>query len=406
MARKLKDWLSAYMDYTSNSEPPVLFREWTGIGVIAACLMRKCFLPWEGTVYPNMYIVLTSPSGVARKGTAMRQGGTFLRELGIKLAADCPTRQALIKAIEGAETIDTHGGVSVPHCSLTIFADELAVFLGFQEREFISWLCDWFDCKDKWDYETKTSGENYITNMWVNLVGGTTPDLLRDMLPSGVIASGLASRMIFVFELDKGKDVAFPSLSHTDDSERQILLHDLSEIRVMCGQYRWTAEWAEKWGPWYLTNSRANPFDMEQFSGYSSRRATHLLKLCMILSASRTGDLIIESEDFVRALSLLEATEAKMGDVFRGFGKSDLDDATSKIMHFVARRGKVDVAAIHKKFYHDADSRTVNAVIRQMVEMKFCKMDITTSGGTLLTYIPEETAPNKPEANDPSPRKS
>ena len=97
-SRQCNDWRDSYLTFTANSEPPYTYRLWCGISVIAACLKRKCVLNWGTlTLYPNMYVVLVGPSGRCRKGTAMNQGMWFMREMGIKMAAESITREALIR---------------------------------------------------------------------------------------------------------------------------------------------------------------------------------------------------------------------------------------------------------------------------------------------------------------------
>jgi len=43
----LPDWIDAFMLYTENTEPPVLYRKWTAISVIAAGGFRGSVV-WSG----------------------------------------------------------------------------------------------------------------------------------------------------------------------------------------------------------------------------------------------------------------------------------------------------------------------------------------------------------------------
>ena len=115
MARKLNDWIDSYLEYTKNSEPPDLYKEWVAVSVVASILQRKCSLPWgDITFYPNMYIVLTGPSGKARKSTAMGPGMKLLRDMGVKLAAESITREALIRELKqsNATQVDPVSGAT------------------------------------------------------------------------------------------------------------------------------------------------------------------------------------------------------------------------------------------------------------------------------------------------------
>ena len=65
--------------------------------------------------------------------------------------------------------------------------------------------------RDQWKYQTKGAGtSDYIDNVWVNILGGTTPGLLQSTIPVDAIGSGLTSRMVFVYADKKGKVIPTP----------------------------------------------------------------------------------------------------------------------------------------------------------------------------------------------------
>ncbi|KKK87178.1 hypothetical protein LCGC14_2755840 [marine sediment metagenome] len=138
MSRVLKDWITRYLDFVENTEPSLLYKEWTAISVVAAALQRKCYLPWGHlTFYPNMYIVLVGPPG-SRKNTAMDTGHNFLRDANIKLAADAVTRAGLVQELDAAQHAELSDKGLKVHASLTVFSEELSVFFGYDERQMVA----------------------------------------------------------------------------------------------------------------------------------------------------------------------------------------------------------------------------------------------------------------------------
>ncbi len=118
MARQLDGWLSSYLDYTENTEPPKSYNTWVAISTIAAVLQRKCYISFDlEKLYPNMYIVLVGPAS-CRKGTALSIGYDFLEKIGIKMAPNACTKEALISRLEKSIELDPSTGKH--HCSLTI----------------------------------------------------------------------------------------------------------------------------------------------------------------------------------------------------------------------------------------------------------------------------------------------
>lgn len=377
--RQLKDWLDAYMTYTNNSEPPDTYRLWTGISVIAACLKRKCVLRW-GTlpIYPNMYIVLVGPSGRCRKGTAMSQGMFFLREMGIKLAAESITREALIRELkESNDTqVDPQTNDMHLHASLTIYSQELTVFLGYNNQALMSDLTDWFDCRDTWTYRTKHMGTDEIVGVWVNLIGATTPELIQTTLPRDAIGGGLTSRMIFVFEPKKGKTVVAPFLSESERELEVKLLEDLQKICMISGEFKISDEFMDRWIAWYTEASEGKPpFEDYKFSGYFERRPTHLLKLCLILCASRTSDKRITEGDFDRAVEIMDRTEVRMPYAFSGFGKNQSADVMERVCATLRKRSVMTFGELLHVFYKDADKWALEKIIDSLVSMQAARVE-------------------------------
>jgi len=375
--RQLDDWLDSYLRFTSETEPPTSYHTWIGISVIAATLQRKCYLPWgRMTFYPNMYVVLVGPSGKCRKGTAMGTGAKFLKDIGIKMAAEATTREALIRELKQTEgsTVD-HNGLPELHASLTIYSQELTVFLGYDNKQLISDMTDWYDCRDTWTYRTKNMGTDEITNLWVNLIGATTPELVQSALPRDAVGGGLASRIIFVYEQDKKQSVPFPFLNHEDVQLRDKLRDDLELISQIRGPFKWTEDFLDVYGSWYLEQEASPPFSNDpNFQGYVQRRANHIFKLCIILSASRDSNRIIDASIFKKAKRILDDAELKMGRTFSGYGTSRLADVTTRIMTLLANRGSANYKELLSTFYADLEEgrRTLDNILDTLVAMNYC----------------------------------
>jgi hypothetical protein len=359
------------MEYTKESEPSYQYRLWTGISTIAAALQRKTSLIWgpDLTFYPNMYIVLVGPSG-ARKSTAMRPAIPMLRELGVKVASDAITSEALIREVsESSDTILGIDGLPYYHCSLTVFSEELTVFLGYNNLSLMANLCDWYDCKEKWVYKTKHQGTDTMTGVWINLLGATTPDLLQSTLPRDAIGGGLTARMILIYEQRKGKSNPYPGITEVDKSLRADLVADLERINALTGEFKVTSKFLDLWVPWYNRQDDNPPFEDDRFAGYIDRRPAHLLKLSMILSASRSSELVIEGSDFNRARSILTEAEIKMKYAFTGIGKSKTADILVRVIQYLSIMKEVTKAELMQRFYYDADVRVMDAIIITLQQM-------------------------------------
>lgn len=379
--RRTKDWIDAYLQYSEGSEPPLSYHTWASISVIAGALQRRCRFEWGfELLYPNLYVVLVGPSGRARKGVTIGIAKDLFKGIGLPISSENITREALIRAMKGTNQSfpSDKGGIEF-HSSLTVMSEELSVFLGQSDIKFLASLTDWYDSKSEWSYETKGGGKDHVQGVCVNLLGGTAPDWLQSMLPQEAVGGGFTSRVIFVVEERKGKSVAKPTFGERELELRSALLTDLERISLLCGRFKFTPageSWYIDWYTRYEKQLEAGkpPVDDPRFAGYCERRATHLRKLSMIMSASRCDDLKIDECDIVRADSILRAAELKMGKTFGGLGQAQYAKMTELIKDFIERHKTTTRTQVMRMFYRDIDSAGLKIVEEVLCQMKVIRM--------------------------------
>ena len=387
--RRLNDWLDNYVHYCHDSEPPLKFHEWMGISVISAALQRKCRLQWGSlTFFPNFYIVLVAPAGQARKGTAMNMATDIISDLSIPLAPDASSLQALIRYMSECTRTEENieNGYFDTHSSLTAFAPELTVFLGYSNKELVTNLCDMYDCRKSFKYDTIGRGSEEITGVFLNLVGATTPDLIKSSMPVDTIGSGLPSRMIFVYERNIRYRVICPFFTLTEEGKKlkQDLLHDLVQIRSTMGDFKVSNDFLDKWTEWYGGYPPTCPFDPYHFGGYWERRPAHVMKLSMIMSISRSNNKIIREKDLTRAINLIEETEIKMAETFRGIGQSSQAEVITQIMNFISKNKKVSSKELMSNFIMHVSELEMDRILSSLRASDFIYAPTIKMG---VTYI-------------------
>ena len=374
--RQLEGWIDSFLFYTDNTEPPELYRKWVAISAVASVLQRKCRLNWgTETFFPNMYIVLVGPPA-ARKGTAMKAGREFLNNLGISVSADESSRQKLVKSLQEAITTDqTPQGDIDYHSSMTIFSSELTVFLGYEGKELLSTLCKWYDCEDRFIYDTHQRGKEEVTNVWVNLLGATTPGQLQAALPAGAVGSGFTSRVVFVYAENKGKVVLKPTLTEEQVKTGDLLINDLGRMRTMGGEFIPTGAYEDLYYSWRENAESKDIFHDARLDYYVQRRPTHLFKLSIIFAASRSDDNVLDRIDLERAIETLEEAEKKMQQVFVGVGANPLAGLQDQIVQLVKRKGKVPMQEVAETFANDAGFNQLSEAIAAIEQMGQVKVD-------------------------------
>jgi hypothetical protein len=399
MGRLLDNWLSSFLDFTDRTEPPQSYLLWCGIATIAAVLERRVYLRWGTiTIYPNLYTVLVGPSGMCRKGTAIGIGKELMEKVGINMGSESITKEALYNKLDGvtAPFDDVSKGKPSYQSALTIISPELSVFLGEKDAKFLATLTDLYDCADKWIYETKGRGKNEITGVCLNIIGATAPDWLPMILPMEAVGGGFTSRVIWVCEDKKRQTVVDPRRTETEILLQEKLIHDLGQIKLLCGEVFLTEEMIKEYTDWYIVEDQKTYRANDPMLGYRSRKPTLVKKLSIICSVARSDDLIVTRGDFQKALKIMEYTEDKMNVRFGTSGKSRFAEETLIVHNYLINNRTADRDDLLKAFYLDLDPYTLDRAIESLEHMKEVKTHIGMDGRkTTYTYIGKATNASK-----------
>jgi hypothetical protein len=358
------------MKYTQRTEPPELYHLWSGLAAIASALRRKCYCNWgalRGLIYPNMFIALVGPPG-GRKGTAMRIAKGFVQKLDIPMGADSlGSTQALYKELMDSEdSYVTENGITKKHKSVSIWAEEFQVFLSDRDQMLIPSLTDLFDCADIWKYKTISRKTEDISNCWIHILGAITPDLLQECLTRTAVGGGLISRIIFVVGQGPKQRRALQFLTKEEQEIQQKLENDIQEIANLSGTFQLSKEFLKAYVRWYEHEYDDSGVPSDKFLGYNHRRPLHLNKVCMLLSASESNELILTEEHFEKALAVMQITEQEMPNAFYGLGLSSQANVYAKILSFIEARDAFDWSELVRSFHLDVENITQ---LRGYVEM-------------------------------------
>jgi len=274
--------------------------------------------------------------------------------------------QALAKSREDYQLPD---GSFATMSAMTISASELGTFLDPSNREFIDVMVDLWDGKEgtfeKW---SKTSGNDSIENPWINLIGCTTPSWIGETFTPYFAGGGFASRTIFIWAEHKRQLVAYPKLSLGSNWKDfgQQLVDDLQQIATMQGEFVLSPA-ALKWGTaWYEKHfSSDNPLRRdERFSGYFARKQTHIHKLAMVRSASRTDTLEISLDDLEGADQEVTALEQHMLATFGHVSRDRIAESMSIVLLEVRRAKALLRSDLYRAFITRMSYQTFEECLR------------------------------------------
>jgi hypothetical protein len=235
-----------------------------------------------------------------------------------------------------------------------ICADEFNEFVGSGNLEFLSLLgslWDWDDELTHFKQRLKTSRSVNIYQPTISIMAGNTHSGFAEAFPPQSIGQGFLSRLILVYGEASGKLITFPA------KPNEQLKQQLSEMfLVIRTQVTGEATMSDKARSMLETIYRTfEGLDDARFKHYSTRRFTHLIKLCLLCSAARLCTEI-RAEDVLLANTLLTFTEHRMPQAMGEFGKAKNSDVAARIMGVLSTtKVPLDIPDLWKQCQSDLD---------------------------------------------------
>jgi hypothetical protein len=361
------NWLSAYLQYTEETEAPSDFHLWTAMVTLAGAVQRKVWIDLAHFQWvANLYVLLVGEPGIVTKSTSIRIGRNLLRGVkGFYQGPDSVTWQALIDSFgETSHAFKVEGGEMV-QSPISLYIAEVGNFLDPDNREAMDLLTDMWDGQaTTFTRRTKAHGAQEIVNPWLNFIGCTTPTWIQNNFSADLVGGGFASRLIVVYGDKKRKYIAYPGISAggLKVEMEESLSSDLRHIARLQGPMSLTKE-ALEWGEiWYagLQAGLGKEVISRRASGYYARKQTHLHKLAMLISIAESDELIITKEHLIRAEGILIPVER---DIMRV-----LSNVTNRV---VSSRNSLEIIQVLRAGQNLTDNQVYSHLYSFMTKRDF-----------------------------------
>lgn len=191
------------------------------------------------------------------------------------------------------------------------------------------------------------------------------------------------SRVLLVFSGEVKHTHVFTELHHDEELWKR-LTADIKAIYNMFGEFQVTEEAMEAINAWAKTGGAPAP-DHPKLVSYCSRRIAHVLKLCIIASASSDDDMIITLDHFAEALDWLVELETYMPDIFKSLKVGGDARAIEECWHFayqywMKRQEPVPEHLVYAFLQERVPVHSVERMINVMCQAKLLKKQFTASG--------------------------
>lgn len=332
--RKLDSWIESFVEHTSGLESAEIYRRWSAIGMIAATLEQKVWVETQGVLYPNMYIFLVGHPGIG-KSRAIVAASNIVREAlpEIHFGATSMTRASLADYMNEAKVFK----VNLPHApleynSLLCVADEFSAFMHEYDSGLVAALVEFYDVNPYSEGRRVSNIRIKIKRPQLNILSGSTPSNLIHTLKDYVWDQGLMSRVLLIYTNTRPMIDVFNSPPPGKPTD---LIYDLKIINTLTGKMEYTEKFAKAMHDWKIVGQAPVP-SHPKLKHYNTRRWAHLLKLCMVACVDRGNDLVLDIQDFNRAMSWLFEAELAMPFIFKEGSVTPDSRVMDEVVHFVS----------------------------------------------------------------------
>lgn len=387
----MQDFIKTYLQFTDGTEAPKIYHRWALLTTMGAAIGRNAAIPFgDGKIFPTMYTMLLGDPG-ARKSTAIKLAAKMLGSAGYTtFAATRSTREKFLLDLEGLpeEEFPRYGRKKNRHIEIDetdinlwgkeavdkapkevyIVADEFNDFIGAGDINFyttLNVLWDWDNITIPYEDKVKNSKSISIWQPTVSMLGGNTQENFARAFPPELLGHGFLTRMIFIHGANTGKKIAFPTIKTADETTE--IVAGIRE-RMLRSRREYTAISTEAYKAIEDIYNKHPGISDVRFRGYNTRRHTHLLKICIIMSLLLAQDRI-EIDTVIYANTILSAAERLMPTAIGEFGKSKSSETANKIIAILndaqAPKSNVD---IYKLVYKDLNkTQDLNDILSGLV---------------------------------------
>lgn len=331
--------MAEYLSCMGKTEVPKIFDRWCCLTMLAAWQGRRYFFPFGSKdINSNMYVMLMGNAG-SRKTTAIEIATRLIRNAGYtNIAANKTSKEKFLHDLAGEPdfteatesnilNVNLFGPETGEDAEILISAEEFNIFVGNGNLEFLALLGTLWDYAGTFTNKVKNSKSVGINNPTVTMLAGNTPTSFSLAFPAEAIGQGIFSRLLLIHGERTGEKITWPTrLSEANSIGLIDRLHTIR--RSAAGEASRTDLAAHLLDKIYKTNLGINDV---RFESYNNRRFTHLIKLCLLVSATHYTNTVTE-EHVIYANTILSHAEHNMPKALGEFGKARNSDVSNKLL--------------------------------------------------------------------------
>lgn len=340
--------ISEFVADTKGTESPELFRKWCMIATIAGLAQRRIWCDiGKGQLFPNQYILLVSPPGIGKSVVLKLVDALWGLNKKIFIGDETTTIPGLLDYLQDCASPVLMEGFPVNTHPLSVAPREYGTYMKAYDLSVLNVLNDFWDCPRSFSEMTRGGGKNSLEYPVLNLVSGTQPSFLNNVLPEEAWSLGFCSRLLLVYgwkaetlrTRDRLRLPVFPLEKYK------------TAVDKLCsfeGELKFTEDALDFFDQWIIDEKMAPVPYHPRLLSYVARRPVHWLKVAMCVTLA-FGESVITRSHLEFAKDLILEMESSMPDIFRDMSKESDKDIIDEVKLAIIRLTRNDEAIPERK---------------------------------------------------------
>lgn len=330
------NWIDEFVADTPATESPILFRKWCAIATLSGLAQRRIWCDiGKGALFPNQFILLVSPPGVGKSVVLKMVEQVWALNKSIFIGDETTTIPGLLDYMQDCEATVSYSGIVEQTHPVSVACREYGTYMKSYDLSALNLLNDFWDCPKSFSEMTRGGGKNELSYPVMNLVSGTQPSYLNNVLPEEAWSLGFCSRLILVYDwqvkqLKTRERLALPKFN--PEKYRPAV----DAICKWQGQLSLSDEALDLFDSW-IVDQGMKPLPMHpRLASYIARRPVHWLKVAMCYALA-FGSTKITLQHLQLAKDTLLEVEESMPNIFRDMSKQSDKDVLDEIRMSIIR---------------------------------------------------------------------
>lgn len=360
-------WLDLLVSSTAELESPKRFYWWSGIAAISAIVRKNVWLDrFSYTLYPNVYVLLVSAKSGLRKGNPVSFAKSIVERVGTtRIVSGRNSVQGVIRDLSQQITIVNTGmpPLILNEAQAFLCAPELDSFM-VRDEQGLSILTDLYNTHENdksWKNSLKGSPVEELRNPCITFLAASNEALLEGLIRDKDIEGGFIARTMIVHESArrlKNSLMFRPSKLVS----REDLANELIRLKQVKGEFAIPDGVRKNHQEWYNT---LDEHEYDDKTGTMERIQDHVLKVAMLISLSKSNNLIIDQDTMDEATDRCMECMIGTRKTTMSVGRAETADAVGRVLKVLINENKftIERSKLLAKLKNDVNVMMLNQVL-------------------------------------------